>query len=171
MNCWILWSIQKENRFMQKEIAPDILEKISADFNEEEIEEVTSIVRNICLNVTIVGPAQLVRSLLYLCEGDLPKLKEEYIPMMRLDPPNVLLAAERKAKNPGLLYLCEGDLPKLKEEYIPMMRLDPPNVLLAAERKAKNPGHYFTIPFEEIEIFFEAMYGNKDTDEPAPDGF
>jgi hypothetical protein len=112
-----------------KEISSDILDRIDLDFQGEEAKEVKRLVSNIFSMGLNVGVAQLTRS---------------------------------------LLYLSEGDLYKLKTYYMPMMDSDPANVILAAERKAGNPGHFFDIPFDEIEIFFDRMYGDNMEDDPPP---
>ncbi len=79
------------------EIDADILKKITSEFKIEDLGEVISIFKNIFLKGSIVGTAQLTRSILYLSNGDLKKIKE----YLKVDPRDVILAAERKAGNPG----------------------------------------------------------------------
>ena len=88
-----------------KEIDPDIIEKIHSDFKGIEAEEVKSIMKDIFDNIAVVGASQFARSLLFLSDGDLDKLKKDYLIMANKDPRDVILAAERKARNPGHYFV------------------------------------------------------------------
>lgn len=112
-----LGSKNHNNNFMNQ-INLDILERINAEYSDEDQKEILMIIENIFSNGSIVGPAQLARSLLFLANGNLNLIKQ-------------------------------------------FMTKDPRDVILAAERKIGSPGHFFNLPFDEIDQFFEKLYGNE----------
>lgn len=69
----------------------------------------------------------------------------------------------------SILYLSSGSLKKMKEELLPMLDTEPRDVIFEAEYKAGGPGHYFSIPFSEIDMFFDKLY--KEEDELPPESF
>lgn len=106
-----------KNNFMNQ-INLDILERINAEYSNEDQKEVLLIIGNLFKKGSMVGPAQLARSLLFLANGNLNLIKQ-------------------------------------------FMNKDPRDVILIAERKAGSPGHFFNLPFDEIDQFFEKLYGNE----------
>lgn len=104
-------------------IQEEISLKIKEDFKLEEVEAVKKIIRNIIRYGSNTGVDQVLRSILYLSEGDLRKVKK-YYEMYCDDPRDVVGEAEQKAGNPGHWFSIPfdemddfaGELPKLEKE-------------------------------------------------------
>lgn len=79
------------------EIDVDIIERISKDYSKDDAIKVVSIIQNIFLSGSSVGVSQLARSILFLSNGNFNEIKK----LLGCDPRDVILAAERKAGNPG----------------------------------------------------------------------
>jgi hypothetical protein len=94
---------------MRNILNPDIINKINNDFSKEHINEITALFEDIFLNISIVGGSQLVRSLLYLSNGNINLLKEYYLPMMKADPRDVIMEAEENSGSQGHYFAFPFD--------------------------------------------------------------
>lgn len=84
---------------LSKKIDKDILERIDEIFTPEDAIEAKKIL--IGIKYANVGFQQLYRAIIYLSDGDINFIKGQVIPLMKLDPRDVLSWAENKAKGPG----------------------------------------------------------------------
>jgi hypothetical protein len=91
---------------MKTILTPDILAKIYADFSKQEVEEAIAIAVDLFDNCSQVGPAQLVRSLLYLINGDLSAFKAR---RKKLEPRDDVSEAEDMAGNLGHYFIPTFD--------------------------------------------------------------
>ncbi|MEZ4960917.1 MAG: hypothetical protein R2830_13925 [Saprospiraceae bacterium] len=96
--------------------ANDINERIKKDFDLTQREEVIMLFENNLKRGMNVGEGQFLRSLLFIANGNIEKLKRE--------------------------------LSHLR---------DPRDIVMKAERTSGGLGHWFTIPFDEIELLNEKV--------------
>lgn len=83
----------------------DIAQRITRDYPELiDRATVTGEIEQLWTASLNVGPVQLARSILYLAEGDGAKLAELCRNLMG-DPRDVIMAAERKAGDPGHYFI------------------------------------------------------------------
>jgi hypothetical protein len=93
---------------MKSILNSDIIKKINADFKKEEVDEVIAIALDMFENISVVGGAQFVRSLLYLANGNLNVFKET-IKRAKADPRDIVSEAEDMAGNQGHYFISSFD--------------------------------------------------------------
>jgi len=103
---------------LEKKLPIDILNKVNKDFNSVNQLELKLILNEILSSRLNVGHHQLIRSLLYLSEGKINNLKNIYIPMMNLDPRDVVMSAEEKAGLPGHYFSISFDEMNANENLV-----------------------------------------------------
>ena len=85
---------------MNKQLAPDIIKKIKADFAEEYVIEVTVFLQKAASETGIVGSDQLARSLLFLSKKDIDILRNDCFRMVnKWDPRDIVMFAEEQSGN------------------------------------------------------------------------
>lgn len=65
------------------------------------------------------------------------------------------------------IYVADGSYSKFLNVALPMLKSDPRDIIDEAERIAGGPGHFFSIPFPEIDIFYDRLYEGEE--EPPVD--
>ena len=86
---------------MKSKLSPDILDKIVEDFEAPDREQVIAIMEDIKQRNFNVGTDQIIRSLIFLAKGSTKTLFNTFLPMMKLDPRDIIMEAEEEAGNPG----------------------------------------------------------------------
>lgn len=85
---------------MNRQLAPDIIKKIKADFAEEYVAEVTAFLQKAASETGIVGSDQLARSLLFLSKKDIDILRTDCVHMVKKwDPRDIVMTAEEQSGN------------------------------------------------------------------------
>ena len=98
-------------------LPPDILEYIQQHFSiHEEQVEVKNQLESLWALSLNVGPDQLARSLLVVCEGKVYKLKEIIQNGFYGDPRDVIMMAEAMLGHPGHYFMSAFDLIKKKNQ-------------------------------------------------------